>query len=842
MPAVNTDSSAGSEASHPPAGRGEHRVAPACTADAGAVRPGSASALEHVADWLPQLIWIASGDGTAEFFNRRCYEYLGVSPGDLERLEDALRLAHPEDRARVDAAWRSALQTGEPYEIEFRLRRHDGMYRRFLVRATPQRGADGAVLHWFGSCTDVEDSRAVQDALQRTADRLELLAELQAGFNAARSPEELVERTAARLAERLRLAHCLIVEVEPHAGRAIVLHDHHAPGLGSLAGEYRIDDFHPPDERAALAEGSAVIVDDVYDAPRSQVTADGFAALGIRALANAPYLAEREWRFVVSAMHAAPHAWSDDEVELLVEVAARLYPRLEALRSAAALKDSERRFREIADHVSQFAWTADESGSIYWYNRRWYEYTGASPERMHGWGWQAVHHPDHVARVVARFRRCIEDGESWEDTFPLRGRDGGYRWFLSRAVPIRDEAGRVVRWFGTNTDVTEQRAAEEALREADRRKDVFLATLSHELRNPLAPIRTAAAVLDRPALPPAQLAWASGVIRRQVGHMALLLDDLLDVSRITRGKLQLKRERVLLTAVVDGALEAAQPMIERRQHRLELALPADDVWLHADPLRLSQVVSNLLTNAAKYTDACGTITLAAEVHGAELTIRVRDTGIGLPTDALARIFTMFSQVDDAAGRAEGGLGIGLALVRGLVELHGGAIVAHSAGPGCGSEFVASLPIVTGAVDVVSATGAEPPVAATAHWRVLIVDDKRDAADSLALLLGLNGHETRTAYSGQSALLAAATFRPDAALLDIGMPDMDGYALAQALRAEPWAAALCLAALTGWGQDHDKQRARAAGFDRHFTKPVDPEVVEAWLSGAGADRREPDARR
>jgi PAS domain S-box-containing protein len=498
----------------------------------------------------------------------------------------------------------------------------------------------------------------------------------------------------------------------------------------------------------------------------------------------------------------------------------------DSVRATQALQESEQRFREIADHMSQFAWTADPEGAIYWYNRRWYEYTGTTPDEMLGWGWQAVHHPDHVARVVEKISHCFRTGEPWEDTFPLRGRDGSYRWFLSRAIPIRDEQGHVIRWFGTNTDITLQREAEDALREADRRKDVFLATLSHELRNPLAPLRTAAEILRAPGALPAQLEWAQIVIQRQVRHMAMLLDELLDVSRITQGKLQLKRQRVRLAEVVDSALEAARPVIDRKRHRLSVQLPADDVWLDVDALRVSQVLSNLLTNAGKYTDSGGAIALDASVNGPDLTLRVRDNGIGIAPDALNRVFGMFSQVEDNASRSEGGLGIGLALAKGLVQLHGGRISARSEGAGRGSEFSVELSAVIGCeapAPVAQATPASSP-----RRRVLIVDDNKDAADSLALLLQLAGHETRVAYSGQGGLTAAASFRPEAAFLDIGMPQMDGYELATALRRQREGADTYLVALTGWGQDADRQRSREAGFDHHMTKPVDLAAVMALL--------------
>jgi PAS domain S-box-containing protein len=375
-------------------------------------------------------------------------------------------------------------------------------------------------------------------------------------------------------------------------------------------------------------------------------------------------------------------------------------------------------------------------------------------------------------------------------------------------------------------EVTAMKQAEAALQEADRRKDRFLATLSHELRNPLAPIRNAAHLLAMPQLRDEQLRAARDVIQRQVGHMALLLDDLLDVSRITQGKLALKKAHVALAPLVDAAVETARPLLERKRHVLEVSLPNDPPTLHADPLRVSQVLSNLLHNAAKYTDPGGHIRLSAAVHAGTLVLEVADDGIGIAADALPQLFLMFSQPQGSAGRAEGGLGIGLALVRGLVELHGGRVEALSDGPGRGSTFRVQLPLGEPAQ-----APAEPSAEAVGEGaaRVLVVDDNRDAADTLALLLTTEGrHQVRVAYDGRTALAVAEAFRPDVVLLDLGLPDLPGHEVARRLRHERWGARMRLVALTGWGQDEDRRRSAEAGFDQHLTKPVDPAHLTAVL--------------
>ncbi|HEX2544330.1 MAG TPA: ATP-binding protein [Ramlibacter sp.] len=387
--------------------------------------------------------------------------------------------------------------------------------------------------------------------------------------------------------------------------------------------------------------------------------------------------------------------------------------------------------------------------------------------------------------------------------------------------PVRDADGKVTGIFAQGHDVTDQVNATRALEDANQRKDEFLATLAHELRNPLAPIRQAALVAKASPDPKRQ-DWALGVIERQVGHMARLLDDLLDVSRISRGKLELRLERADLKTIVDAALETAWPLMEAKKHSLQVQLPAEPVVLVADPVRIAQVLSNLLSNAAKYTDAGGSVSLVAEVDAGQVHLHVRDTGIGLTQEHLDEIFALFSQVTTAMDRSQGGLGIGLALSRGLVQLHGGTLRASSKGLGQGAEFTVCLPLADGTGhppdEAEPAAPVEPPVAS--RRSVLVADDNADALMTLEVLLDMHGYAVHTAGDGEQALREAQRVRPDVAVLDIGMPGLTGHEVARRIRAEPWGADMVLIALTGWGQEQDQQQAREAGFDHHCTKPVD----------------------
>ena len=385
------------------------------------------------------------------------------------------------------------------------------------------------------------------------------------------------------------------------------------------------------------------------------------------------------------------------------------------------------------------------------------------------------------------------------------------------------------RQYQIRAHIAERARIEDELRETDRRKDEFLAALAHELRNPLAPISNTLHLLRTRGEKDAEVRRAHDVMRRQVQHLTRLVDDLLDVSRITRGKVTLRKEIVELDTVIRSAVETSRPWIEAAGHSLELSLPSTPIQLHADPVRLAQALSNLLNNAAKYTPNGGRIHLSASGEDGAAVIHVRDDGIGIADAALPHVFDLFMQEDESAGRAQGGLGIGLTLVRSFVQLHGGVVEAFSEGQGRGSDFVIRLPALTATQAALAEHPARPDISAACPHRILIVDDNEDGAQSLAMLLELQGNEVRTEYDGPQAVQAVPVFHPDVVLLDIGLPTLNGYETARLMRAHPDSRDALIIALTGWGQEEDRRRSREAGFDHHLVKPVDLHVLEGLLA-------------
>jgi PAS domain S-box-containing protein len=501
----------------------------------------------------------------------------------------------------------------------------------------------------------------------------------------------------------------------------------------------------------------------------------------------------------------------------------------EQKRARRALVESERRFARFMQCLPGLAWIKDIQGRYVFVNDAAQKPFRKTREELYGKTDDEVFPPDIAAQFKENDKRALAS-EAGVQVVEVLEHDDGVHYSIVSKFPIPSADGKPAFVGGVAIDITDRMRAETALREADRRKDEFLATLAHELRNPLAPIRNSLHILRMTGNSGPVAERTREMMERQVAHMVRLVDDLLELSRISRGKIDLKTEPVELAAVIAHALETSKPFIDAARHQLSVSLPSEPVVLVGDLVRLAQVFSNLLNNAAKYTDPGGSILVNARCEGSDLVVSIRDTGIGIPRDMLSRVFEMFAQVDNEMRRTQDGLGIGLSLVRSLVSMHGGRVEAFSEGLGRGSEFVVRLPLAqcndsTGGVEQPSTVAERKP----AMRRILVVDDNKDSADSLGMLLKLGGADVQTAYDGPSALEAIRIVRPSVVLLDLGLPGLDGYEVARRVRQDLEARDVVLIALTGWGQEEDRRRTREAGFNHHLVKPVDLEALQSLLS-------------
>jgi PAS domain S-box-containing protein len=534
--------------------------------------------------------------------------------------------------------------------------------------------------------------------------------------------------------------------------------------------------------------------------------------------------------------------WPIEPRELIAHVEALLRMR----RAERAARDKEELLRVTLSSIAEAVIATDRDGRVTFLNPMAQTLTGWPQQEAVGKVLADVLHVvnehtrqpiDNPAQRVLGQERDVE----MVNSAVLIARDGTERPIDDSASAIRDPDGNVVGVVMVFRDVTEQRKVEQSMREASQRKDEFLAMLAHELRNPLAPIRNALQVLNLVGSQEPKAQQARAMIERQVDHLVRLVDDLLDVSRITRGLIQLQKERIDLSVIVARAVESSRPLIDARRHVLEVTLPEASLPVHADAVRLAQVFLNLLNNAAKYTPAGGRISLTVTVDGAPdrgetARVRVCDTGVGIAPEMIDKVFDLFTQVDHTLERSEGGLGIGLTLVRRLAEMHGGSVTCWSAGPGQGSEFLVSLPLAKDEPSALGPAGSHSAalqILSRSGRRILVVDDNRDSAESLATLLRLLGNDVRTAYEGRQALVVAGSYRPDLVLLDLGLPGLNGYEVARQVRSLPGLADSAIIALTGFGTNEDRALTRLSGFDDHLVKPVDFDSLKQLLTSLDA---------
>ena len=508
------------------------------------------------------------------------------------------------------------------------------------------------------------------------------------------------------------------------------------------------------------------------------------------------------------------------------------------LQAESALRESEDRFRVLCTSAPVAIFQLDAAGQCGYVSPVWEATTGQPAADAQGYGWAEALSPDHSGELLASWRAMVSTAGIWQREQHLRRPGGSGRWLRAKSSPIVSDSGETIGHVGTVEDVSQQKETEHQLREADRRKDEFLAMLAHELRNPLAAIGNAARVASTPGLH-ARREWALQVVTRQVGQLAKLIDDLMDASRVRLGKIELRRDRLDLVQVLGRSIEAILPETGVRGQRVEAALGHESLWVIGDATRLEQVFVNLLSNASKYSHEDSRIHVTATCDGSRATVRVRDEGVGLEPEMLARIFDLFVQGQTSLDRTQGGLGIGLSLARRLTELHGGSITADSAGAGRGAEFVVTLPVVAAAADTDAPAVQDAGTSRSGGSRVLLVDDNVDAARALALLLEAEGFQVFTAHDGIAALTLAAEVRPAVVLTDLGLPVMDGYQVAHRLRNGRESADVLLVALSGYGADRDRQRSAAAGFDHHLVKPVDCAALVELLHAAAREPRAGD---
>jgi len=736
------------------------------------------------------------------------------------------------------------------------------------------------------------ERRRADEALRESEGRHRFLANLAAATQMLVDPREIMAETARLLAEHLGVDRCAYAEIEDE--RIFVITGDYTRDVQSIVGRWPVAAFGAEVERLMLAN-EAYVNDDVDTDTRAGEDLAAYRAAQIQAVICVPLHKAGRFTAAMAVHQKTPRHWTADEVVLVRQVVGRCWEALERAQAEERLGRMLEREREqgrLLQQVADAALTIHASGSLDNVLRivaeqarqiigshqavtsltsgdDWSQAINTVSMSSKYERWRSYNAPANgkgIYAEVCKTNRPLRltqaelvahpawrnfSGEAHRHP-PMRGwlaapfvsRSGKNLGLLQLSDKLEGEFSEsdeaiVVQLAHIASVAIENARLYDELRDQDRRKDEFLATLAHELRNPLAPIRTGLEIL-KVAGEGERGRKLRDMMERQVGHMVRMVDDLLDVSRITRGKVELRRERVELRAVVDSALETSRPLIESAGHELRTDLPPEPLFLDADPTRLAQVFANLLNNAAKYTPAGGRIRLVAERDGARVVVRVEDTGVGIPADMLPKVFDMFTQVGRSIDRAQGGLGIGLTLVQRLVAMHGGTIDAESEGPGRGSTFTVRLPLATveEARQKAAAQGNGTSRAA-ASLRVLVVDDNIDGAESLSVLLQLSGHQTQAAHSGPEALAIAQNLGPDMVFLDIGLPGMNGYEVARRLRAMPDYARCVLVALTGWGTEEDRRQARAAGFDHHLTKPVDAVEVHRLVAlvAAGQGRGE-----
>jgi PAS domain S-box-containing protein len=777
----------------------------------------------RLAEHLPHMVWVCQPDGTLEYLNSHGLKYFGVRLRRSIALFPSGAIAHPEDEAGSLAAWNKALQVQESLSIETRLLRADGAFRWHQIRAEPVTDDAGRIVKWMGTSTNVH---SIKEGEELSA----FLLEMSTDFARIDNPHELVSNAMLRLRQRLGAAQVTLAEFDDTRGQVVMLRQDRSDSPNLQVVNLPVGPFESITVEAR--KGLVTVLDTVpTDEPMANFFSRWYGLEHVGAVVSAPVLQGGHLIASLSVVEEVSRRWSAPEVELIRRVAELVWPALEKARSDHSLAVSEQRLR-LAQAVAEVgAWELDPDTHSVHFSPESYDLFGlseGSQAKLYQL-WVSLIDPRDGTALQDLVAACHESGSA-EAEYRYRHPTRGLRWIHTRAGLVDDQPPSLV--VGISLDVTERRKTEEALKDVNHQKDEFLAMLAHELRNPLAPIRNAAQVLRAHSTGVPELEWARTVIERQTRHLVRLVDDLLDVSRMVRGKIVLKKARVEIAELVQHAVDTSQPLIRTRRHQLHLNIPPGTLTIEGDLTRLAQVVANLLNNAAKYTDEGGEIWLDVWAEGGEVVLRVRDTGPGISRKLLPHVFDLFTQAERTLDRAQGGLGIGLTLVKLLVEMHGGTVEARNVDTGTGAEFIVRLPANTAIPTLQAADGAhaaaESNPGAEKALKVLVVDDNVDAADSIALLLTIDGFNAQSVHGAVAALDTVKSFQPDVILLDIGLPVMDGYEVARRLRTNNAISHLRIVALSGYGQQADRERAARAGFDDYLVKPVEPTVLSQFL--------------
>ncbi len=807
-----------------------------------------------LADVVPQMVWMAEPDGFIFWYNRNWYDYTGTTPESMKGW--GWQSVHdPKILPKVVEGWKAAIESGEKFEMEFPLKGKDGKFRWFLTRVNPLRNTEGTIIRWFGTNTDIDEQRNLDQRNRFTITLDEAVRSLE-------TPEEITLTLARLLGEHLNVDRCAYAEVEADEDHFSILGNYVKGDTISIVGDYSMADFGAETLRL-MRENKPYVVHNVNTDERvTQTDLAAYRLTTIESVICVPLHKNGRFNACLAVHQKVPRQWTSEEVELVMFVANRFWESIERARTNKILRESEARFRNMADNAPVMIWVTETDGTCTYLSESWYEFTGQTPETGLGFGWLDATHPDDYQLARDTFVSANEKHSTFRVEYRLRRKDGTYAWAIDSAQPRFAENGDFLGYVGSVMDITDRKNAEKEretllarehearllAEQANRLKDEFLATLSHELRTPLNAILGWSQMIQNRNLTDSQKEQALLTIERNARSQNQLIDDLLDVSRIITGKLRLDVRAVDLANVITVAVDAVRPAAEAKNIRLQILIDPQAGPISGDPDRLQQVIWNLLSNAVKFTPKDGRIQVRLERVNSHVEIVISDTGKGIESEFLPYVFDRFRQSDGSMTRRHGGLGLGLALVRQLVELHGGTVSVTSAGEGEGATFTVCLPLLPMRSEPVSdeprihpsarkdkLTGFDHYAPELIGLSILLVEDDADSRNLLSVVLTSSGAEVSTASSATEALDKINREKFDVIVSDVGMPDEDGFSLIGKIRNLPddHNKNIPAIALTAYARAEDRIKALRSGFQLHIAKPVEStELVASIANLAG----------